>query len=128
VRSFRRNLASSRPPPQSSSAHQDGGARKEGGELEQSKGGTFVKINMDGVPIGRKVDLTAYGGYVELSAAVSKLFRGLLAGTSVTSPLATRLVATFLVLSLRNIDTAQPRGIRPRRVSAAATTRRRMRR
>ncbi|KAK3160584.1 hypothetical protein QOZ80_1BG0061520 [Eleusine coracana subsp. coracana] len=72
VRSFRRNLASSRPPPQSSSpsAHQD---RKKGG------GGAFVKINMDGVPIGRKVDLAAYGGYAELSAAVGKLFRGLLA-------------------------------------------------
>jgi auxin-responsive protein IAA len=72
VRSFRRNLASSS---QSSSVHQDGGAENEGG-------GTFVKINMDGVPIGRKVDLGAYGGYAELSAAVGKLFRGLLAGMS----------------------------------------------
>ncbi|OQU86164.1 hypothetical protein SORBI_3003G035700 [Sorghum bicolor] len=76
VRSFRRNLASSsssRPSPPSSSGHhkvQDGGAHK---------GGLFVKINMDGVPIGRKVDLTAYGGYADLSAAVGKLFRGLLA-------------------------------------------------
>jgi hypothetical protein len=109
VRSFRRNLASSRPPPRSSSAQQDGGARKEGGERGQNKGGTFVKINMDGVPIGLKVDLTAYGGYVELSAAVSKLFRGLLAGTSVTSPLAARLVATFLVSSRGNIDTLRSR-------------------
>ncbi|GJN05562.1 hypothetical protein PR202_ga23202 [Eleusine coracana subsp. coracana] len=77
VRSFRRNLASSRPPPQSSpSTHQDGRGQKKDG------GGAFVKINMDGVPIGRKVDLAAYGGYAELSAAVGKLFRGLLAGTS----------------------------------------------
>ncbi|CAL4952086.1 unnamed protein product [Urochloa decumbens] len=78
VRSFRRNLASSRQSPQSSSAHhhQDGGAKVGGG----GEGGRlFVKINMDGVPIGRKVDLTAYGGYAELSAAVGKLFRGLLA-------------------------------------------------
>ncbi|KAK3164110.1 hypothetical protein QOZ80_1AG0012830 [Eleusine coracana subsp. coracana] len=74
VRSFRRNLASSRPPPQSSpSTHQDGRGQKKDG------GGAFVKINMDGVPIGRKVDLAAYGGYAELSAAVGKLFRGLLA-------------------------------------------------
>ncbi|KAL6626898.1 hypothetical protein ACP70R_030624 [Stipagrostis hirtigluma subsp. patula] len=86
VRSFRRNLASSRPPPrppQSSSAHQDGGGKdgvaKGGAERGQKGGGLFVKINMDGVPIGRKVDLTAYGGYAELSAAVGKLFRGLLA-------------------------------------------------
>uniref|UniRef100_A0A0A8XN49 Auxin-responsive protein n=1 Tax=Arundo donax TaxID=35708 RepID=A0A0A8XN49_ARUDO len=77
VRSFRRNLASSRPPPQSSSAHQDGGAKD--GSAERGQGGLFVKINMDGVPIGRKVDLRAYGGYAELSAAVGKLFRGLLA-------------------------------------------------
>uniref|UniRef100_A0A0A9H9F1 Auxin-responsive protein n=1 Tax=Arundo donax TaxID=35708 RepID=A0A0A9H9F1_ARUDO len=74
VRSFRRNLASSRPPPQSPPAHQDGGAKDGNG-----KGGLFVKINMDGVPIGRKVDLRAYGGYAELSADVGKLFRCLLA-------------------------------------------------
>ncbi|CAL4978331.1 unnamed protein product [Urochloa decumbens] len=82
VRSFRRNLASSRQSPQSSSAHhhQDGGAKGgKGGAGAGEGGGLFVKINMDGVPIGRKVDLTAYGGYGELSAAVGKLFRGLLA-------------------------------------------------
>jgi hypothetical protein len=64
------------------------GARKERHEHGQNKGGTFVKINMDDVSIGRKVDLAAYGGYAELSAAVGKLFRGLLAGTSATSSLA----------------------------------------
>ncbi|KAF0916020.1 hypothetical protein E2562_000650 [Oryza meyeriana var. granulata] len=80
VRSFRRNLgsSSSKPAPPSSShddkASKDGGAGKEHGQK-----GLFVKINMDGVPIGRKVDLTAYGGYAELSSAVDKLFRGLLA-------------------------------------------------
>ncbi|TVU21440.1 hypothetical protein EJB05_31073 [Eragrostis curvula] len=77
VRSFRRNLASSRLP---SSAHQDGGAKYGGAKGGGHKGnGAFVKINMDGVPIGRKVDLRAYGGYTDLSAAVGKLFRGLLA-------------------------------------------------
>lgn len=76
MRSFRRNLASSsssRPSPQSSSGHHR--------HHKVQDGGLFVKINMDGVPIGRKVDLTAYGGYADLSAAVGKLFRGLLAGT-----------------------------------------------
>ncbi|KAE8688560.1 Auxin-responsive protein IAA16 [Hibiscus syriacus] len=34
---------------------------------------------MDGVPIGRKVDLKAYDSYEKLSAAVDELFRGLLA-------------------------------------------------
>lgn len=40
----------------------------------------FVKINMDGIPIGRKVDLKAYDSYEKLSFAVDELFRGLLAG------------------------------------------------
>lgn len=47
---------------------------------ESCKKGLFVKINMDGVPIGRKVDLIAYDSYEQLSSAVDDLFRGLLAG------------------------------------------------
>lgn len=47
---------------------------------KQQKKNLFVKINMDGVPIGRKVDLTAYDSYEKLSTAVDQLFRGLLAG------------------------------------------------
>lgn len=85
VRSFRRNLASSSsssskqaPPPPSSSPQNGDKASKDGG----AEKGMFVKINMDGVPIGRKVDLAAYGGYAQLSAAVDKLFRGLLAAQS----------------------------------------------
>ncbi|PON71363.1 AUX/IAA protein [Trema orientale] len=39
----------------------------------------FVKINMEGVPIGRKVDLNAYDSYHKLSYAIDQLFRGLLA-------------------------------------------------
>ena len=42
--------------------------------------GLFVKINMDGVPIGRKIDLNALDSYEKLSSAVDELFRGLLAG------------------------------------------------
>lgn len=40
----------------------------------------LVKVNMDGVPIGRKIDLKAHGSYGELSSAVDELFRGLIAG------------------------------------------------
>ncbi|KAH6781220.1 hypothetical protein C2S51_000071 [Perilla frutescens var. frutescens] len=39
----------------------------------------FVKINMDGIPIGRKVDLEAYNSYEKLSFGVDELFRGLVA-------------------------------------------------
>jgi AUX/IAA family len=42
------------------------------------KKGNFVKINMDGIPIGRKVDLTAYDSYDKLCLAVKDLFKGLL--------------------------------------------------
>ncbi|KAJ4882127.1 Auxin-responsive protein IAA18 [Raphanus sativus] len=41
------------------------------------RGGLFVKINMYGVPIGRKVDLSAHNSYEQLSLTVDKLFRGL---------------------------------------------------
>jgi len=49
-------------------------------ELKVSKtNDLFVKINMDGVPIGRKVNLKAHNDYKSLSSAVDHLFRGLLA-------------------------------------------------
>ncbi|CAI0423472.1 unnamed protein product [Linum tenue] len=78
IRSFRKNLASS-----SSSSKQNGNPNKKAATsdkpVEACKKGMFVKINMDGVPIGRKVDLTAYDSYPRLSTAVDELFRGLLA-------------------------------------------------
>lgn len=43
------------------------------------KRGMFVKINMEGVPIGRKLDLNAYDNYHTLEDVVDHLFRGLLA-------------------------------------------------
>ncbi|KAK6927332.1 AUX/IAA domain, partial [Dillenia turbinata] len=49
------------------------------GKSENHNNAFFVKINMDGVPIGRKVDLKAYKTYEELSSAVDDLFRHLLA-------------------------------------------------
>ena len=50
-------------------------------QVESCCKGLFVKINMDGVPIGRKVDLKAYDSYEKLSCSVDELFRGLLAGS-----------------------------------------------
>ncbi|KAL1559118.1 auxin-responsive protein IAA18-like [Salvia divinorum] len=71
IRSFRKNLAS-------------GGSSKFAVEDKspdsKAKAKTmFVKINMDGIPIGRKVDLMAYDSYEKLSFAVDELFSGLLA-------------------------------------------------
>ncbi|GMI93769.1 indole-3-acetic acid inducible 26, phytochrome-associated protein 1 [Hibiscus trionum] len=82
IRSIRKNLASnsssklaSEPPsvdPPHKVANEKPAAEPNGKTL-------FVKINMDGVPIGRKVDLKAHDSYEKLSTAVDQLFRGLLA-------------------------------------------------
>ncbi|KAK8319132.1 hypothetical protein V6Z11_A13G218800 [Gossypium hirsutum] len=40
---------------------------------------------MEGIPIGRKVNLNAYGSYEELSFSIDKLFSGLLAAQRDTS-------------------------------------------
>jgi len=37
---------------------------------------------MDGIPIGRKINLSAYNNYQKLSSAVEDLFCGFLEGTS----------------------------------------------
>ncbi|KAF8393451.1 hypothetical protein HHK36_021695 [Tetracentron sinense] len=79
IRSFRKNLASSsssKPAPELQSVVPTEAAS---GKSESCGKGLFVKINMDGVPIGRKVDLKAYNSYEKLSSAVDELFRGLLA-------------------------------------------------
>ncbi|CAN6340869.1 unnamed protein product [Urochloa humidicola] len=81
VRAFRRNLASSssKPPPPNSHEPSSQRGKDSAGAAKAGKKGLFVKINMDGVPIGRKVDLAAHASYDTLSAAVDHLFRGLLA-------------------------------------------------
>ncbi|XP_021294024.1 auxin-responsive protein IAA26-like [Herrania umbratica] len=81
IRSFRKNLASSSSSKLASEspsvvAHK---VANEKAAAEPTGKGLFVKINMDGVPIGRKVDLKAYDSYEKLSTAVDELFRGLLA-------------------------------------------------
>ncbi|KAF8724945.1 hypothetical protein HU200_020662 [Digitaria exilis] len=85
VRAFRRNLASSSSKPPPPRSHEPSSQRGNGStataKVVEAGGnkGLFVKINMDGIPIGRKVDLRAHAGYDTLSAAVDHLFRGLLA-------------------------------------------------
>ncbi|PON88540.1 AUX/IAA protein [Trema orientale] len=82
IRSFRKNLAStssSSKPSTESQSHIQNKIPGEKKPLETIRKGLFVKINMDGVPIGRKVDLKAFDSYEKLSSAVDELFRGLLA-------------------------------------------------
>lgn len=87
MRAFRRNLASSsasKPSREPSSGQRANNECASAGKAVETAGnnkGLFVKVNMDGVPIGRKLDLGKHAGYHTLSAAVDHLFRGLLAGT-----------------------------------------------
>lgn len=75
IRSFRKNIASSSSKPAPESQLRVPKVEKP----ENYTRGLFVKINMDGVPIGRKIDLIAYDSYEKLSSAVDELFSGLLA-------------------------------------------------
>ncbi|KAM0863517.1 hypothetical protein ACQ4PT_044535 [Festuca glaucescens] len=73
IRSFRRNLASSsssKQPPEPQNGEADTKATL------NCKKSPLVKINMDGIPIGRKVDLAACDSYERLSVAVKDLFHG----------------------------------------------------
>ncbi|KAA8541737.1 hypothetical protein F0562_022889 [Nyssa sinensis] len=84
IRSFRKNIASSsssKPPIESQDVVVEDNVAKEK-PVESCRKGLFVKINMDGIPIGRKVDLKAYDSYEKLSSAVDDLFRRLLADSS----------------------------------------------
>lgn len=42
--------------------------------------GAFVKVSMDGAPYLRKVDLTMYKSYKELSDALAKMFSSFTTG------------------------------------------------
>ncbi|XP_057519457.1 auxin-responsive protein IAA26-like [Amaranthus tricolor] len=81
IRSFRKNLASSSGKAVSESQTEipSKTVNQKPSEDNNTQKGLFVKINMDGVPIGRKVDLSAYNNYDSLSSSVDELFRGLLA-------------------------------------------------
>ncbi|KAL8458383.1 hypothetical protein ACS0TY_036053 [Phlomoides rotata] len=79
IRSFRKNLANGSTSSKLASDSPEKSSPKPSVNCERSP---FVKINMDGVPIGRKVDLKAYDSYEKLSLAVDELFRGLLAAQS----------------------------------------------
>lgn len=85
IRSFRKNLAHGSSQKLASESANDVSKEVTPKKNECFGNGMFVKINMDGVPIGRKVDLKAYDSYDKLSSAVDKLFRDLLAAQRDTS-------------------------------------------
>ncbi|CAL2234302.1 unnamed protein product [Prunus armeniaca] len=89
VRSSRKNLASCKSsfskPQNSESPNEILQEGSSGKSDTNSKPHMFVKINMEGVPIGRKINLKAYDSYEKLSLAIDELFQGLLAAQRVCS-------------------------------------------
>lgn len=79
VQSFRKNLATSSFQKMASESSTKFPKEESGGKTKDLGSSLYVKINMDGIPIGRKIDLKAYDNYEKLSVAVDELFRGLLA-------------------------------------------------
>ncbi|XP_048336652.1 auxin-responsive protein IAA11 isoform X1 [Ziziphus jujuba] len=59
------------------SARADNGCdKKNGNYMEKGHKSLFVKVNMDGIPIGRKVDLSAHNGYEALARTLEDMFHG----------------------------------------------------
>ncbi|KAL6496992.1 hypothetical protein OROGR_028921 [Orobanche gracilis] len=81
IRSFRKNITSGSSLKLSSKSPGDGPTEVSGGPKASENGprSLFVKINMDGIPIGRKVDLKTHDSYDKLSYVVDELLQGLLA-------------------------------------------------
>jgi auxin-responsive protein IAA len=75
IRSFRKNLAGSLSNKRQSNDDESTGKKKD----------LFVKVNMEGIPIGRKININAYDSYSKLSYAIDELFRALLAAQNDSS-------------------------------------------
>ncbi|KGN60312.1 auxin-responsive protein IAA26 isoform X1 [Cucumis sativus] len=81
IRSFRKNFAVPRSSkPNSLESSKETVQDENGSKLSDCYNGQmFVKVCMDGVPIGRKLNLQAYNSYDQLSAGIDELFHSLLA-------------------------------------------------
>ncbi|XP_039024029.1 auxin-responsive protein IAA2-like isoform X2 [Hibiscus syriacus] len=90
IRSSRKNLAGNNLSKPASESSND---KETGVNPKKPKTRLFVKINMEGIPIGRKVNLGAYNSYEELSLAIDELFSGLLAAQ--TDPSTTQNESTI---------------------------------
>jgi len=77
VRAYRKNLSGVR-----QSAKE---AKKSKVVVDASPMTMFVKVNMEGLAVGRKIDLMAHDGYGSLSATIQKLFCSFLSADKKTS-------------------------------------------
>ncbi|KAK3213019.1 hypothetical protein Dsin_017725 [Dipteronia sinensis] len=76
IGSFRKNVASKPAPNSPNETPKEG---SDGKSLSFKNNQLFIKISMEGIPIGRKINLSVYDSYEELSFAIDELFKDLLA-------------------------------------------------
>ena len=68
-------------------------------EGKAGSGALFVKVSMDGAPYLRKVDLSTYSAYQELSSALEKMFSCFTIGELLQNfQLAQNCVISFLAI------------------------------
>ncbi|KAI4380887.1 hypothetical protein MLD38_007025 [Melastoma candidum] len=81
VASFRNNVTNSCLRKRQADAVLESLSRKEENKKDYANTSehVFIKVYMEGYPIGQKIDLRAYDGYEKLSFAMSELFQYLLA-------------------------------------------------
>eukprot|EP01018_Ginkgo_biloba_P023855 Gb_16134 [translate_table: standard] len=75
IRSFRKNLAPQLKPDIEGQTNASGNSSASADPGQTFGDSMFVKVNMDGVPIGRKIDLKAYDSYDKLSLALEEMFK-----------------------------------------------------
>ncbi|MCI30584.1 auxin-responsive protein IAA14-like, partial [Trifolium medium] len=73
VRSYRKNMMAQKV----NNITEDGSTEK---TTSSTTSGAFVKVSMDGAPYLRKVDLTMYKTYKDLSDALAKMFSSFTTG------------------------------------------------
>lgn len=86
IRSFRKNTLAAH-----SKTAEDGEGPNEApdgipGTVKPSPAALYVKVNMDGVPIGRKVDLNAHQSYEALTLALEEMFQRSNTGHETVNP------------------------------------------
>lgn len=102
VRAFRRNLGfhnQTGPVTTSEAKVEDSHVEnKESVASENQVGQTkFVKVNMDGCTVGRKIDLKLHDGYNSLSHALQKMFHNFFSGKLQSHLLFTTLIIIYRV-------------------------------
>lgn len=93
VRSHRKNILSSQ---KTSSKNGD----EESEKISSTLGAALVKVSLDGAPYLRKVDLSIYKSYRELSDALGNMFNSFTIGNNYNSYVQL-IISTFLNFDIR---------------------------